>query len=116
MKFEAQKLDLDIEATGLDGKERVISPPIEQVFSAKHIEFLMAQFDKVDKELQALVDKTPEKDEEDLRLKITSTFLLAKLDMIYPGEREYFIENFDPTTIREIVVYVVAQLTGYQKK
>ena len=104
MKYVAKKLDLDLELITLSGEVANLSPKIK-INGTNCI--------KLANEWKLLEETNLEKTEN----KLTGMELVAiELTTIYPKPKEWWTDNFDPITIREIVAYVSGTMVGVQKK
>jgi len=104
MKYVAKKLDLDLELTTLSGEVSNLSPKIK--INGSNCIKLANEWKKLE---QTNMDKADNK--------LTGLELVAiELATIYSKPKEWWIDNFDPITIRDIVAHVAETMSGVQKK
>ena len=106
-KFVAKKLDLELELTALDGTERNLSPDESIIWNAKYIGIIMQK-------MRAMELEFTKKDAEEVAL-TAAALLASELELVYVGEQQYFMENFEVGTLRELVTHVAQTLGGYLK-
>ncbi len=102
MKFQAKKLDLDLELTTLSGEEMTIKGP-----SAITAEKASVVLGKIIKEDESLKGKNAEQ-----MLKIVVKSVVG----IYGKDDVFWANNFDPSTLIEIRQWFVQTLTTVKKK
>ncbi len=104
MKYVAKKLDLNLELTTLTGEEFKLSPKL--IINGTNCVKLANEWKLLE---QINNDKTENK--------LSGLELVAiELSYIYEKPKQWFIDNFDPVTIKEIVTYVAETMGGIQKK
>lgn len=101
-KFEAKKLDLDLELVTLSGEQVNLEPKF--IISMDTTYKIMKEWTRLDKENEG------EEDLEALRL------IADQLAFVYPKDTEWFMSNFDIGTISEIVGFVGQTMGGMAKK
>ena len=138
-KFEVKEIDLDLELKLRSGETEIVKP--KQDFNGKAgitIADTMTKLERVlikDQEKAAIeiarIQDLPEDDSEDAmsveekekaikaieKVSLIGPEIWAKeLELVYPKKAIWFIENIDPATIKQIVVYVGTELGGNSKK
>lgn len=106
MKFIAKKIDIDLELTTLSGEVVELKPKFQ--ISGKSCIKIAREFSLLEKNNNAL-DKNDDTKKTGLEINA------IELSMIYPKEKDWFVNNFDPQTIVDILVYVTDTIAGVQK-
>ena len=102
-KFVAEKPDLVLELTTLEGEEITLEPA--EVMSGKAALEITEKWSKLEKE---------EKEKEDG--KSSFEILAIELSYIYPKSAEWFLDNFDLGILNKILIYVAQTIGGIKKK
>ena len=107
MKFTAKKIDLDLDLTTLSGDEIPIAGPTfsgrEAGELAQRINNGGLEFDKLEIE-----ERTP---------LAAADLFSEQLCWVYPDIKpEWWVDNFDIGTIKDIRLHIVATLLGVEKK
>lgn len=105
MKFVAKKLDLDLELTLLTGEEIALSPSIKT--DAKSCSELSKKM--------VTIEDNAEKTAKGL-LKDGLDVLSSELSLIYPKDKDWFLSNLDPASIKAIIEHVANTIGGATKK
>ncbi|MEJ2248043.1 MAG: hypothetical protein P8Y70_00100 [Candidatus Lokiarchaeota archaeon] len=100
MNFTTKKIDLILTVT-IGDKEETLIPKVNVTNSAESVQ-IAAKW--------KLLEET--RPDNDTGLDI----IAAELETIYSKSKEWFLNNIDPITLREIATYVARQLAGIQKK
>ena len=103
-KFVAEKPDLTLELTMLNGEEIVLEP--SEIVSGKVALEITDKWSKLEKE-------SKEKGED---AKSSLEVLAIELSYIYSKDAAWFLENIDFGTLNEILVYVAQTIGGIKKK
>ena len=99
-KFEAKKIDLDLELTTLDGEEVQLSPKISM--STEGTYTIMKAWTKMEEDTEDGVEKI---------------ILISKeLAFIYPKDAKWFRDNLDFITLGTILEHVAKTIGNVQKK
>ena len=99
-KFTTKKLDLELQLTTVDGQEVTISPKEGLKFNATNISQIVNSWAKL----------------EEVKEKGQTMELLAKqLSYVYDEDSEWWMDNFRPDTIQEVLIYVAQTLSGFKK-
>lgn len=101
MKFTAQKIDLGLELTKLDGVEEPLISPKITLFTASEVARIRGVWETIEKE----------EDNKKKPLKV----MADQLALIYPKKSEWFMNNFDVKTLNDIVIYVAQTMGGIVK-
>jgi len=100
MKFQAKKIDVDLELTTLSGEEVLLTP--NKVMSTESTYEIMKAWTKMEADTEEGVEKI---------------ILLSKeLAFIYPKDAKWFRDNFDFATLGSILEYVAKTIGNIQKK
>jgi len=100
MKFEAQKIDIDLELTTLSGEEITLKPNV--VMSTEGTYNIMKAWTKMEADTEEGVEKI---------------ILLSKeLAFLYPKDAKWFRDNFDFVTLGTILEFVAKAISNIQKK
>ena len=99
MKFTAQKIDLTLELTTLESEEVVLNPKMN--VTAEEAMSIIKEWTVIEKE---------SKDRSNVVQVIAD-----QLAVVYPKLPEWFMKNFDPRTLSEIVQHVAGSLGGLRK-
>lgn len=107
LKFKAKKIDLDLELTTLTGEVAELKGPI---FSGREAGELANTMNNGGMEF----DKLPE----EKRTPIEAGLMFgAQLAWVYPEKApDWWVDNLDITTIKEVRNHVIATLLGVKKK
>ena len=110
-KFEAEKLDLDLDLKTLSGEKVDLSPKI--IINASKTVEIMQQWQDLEAE-----NKPDKKDKKDEREKKISPFELVatELEMIYPKPKKWWMDNFDIPTLGKIMTHIAETIGGVKKK
>lgn len=104
MKFKAKNLDLRLELTTFSGEE-VILEPLKKEWTSNDCIDLLHQW-------RTIENNNEEKGKE----KSTGIEICAiELEMLYARKADWFLTNFDPTTISEIISAVASSIAGARK-
>ena len=103
-KFVAEKPDLTLELTTLEGEEITLEPT--QVMSGKGALEITEKWSKLEKEEKEKGDEG----------KSPFEILAIELAYVYPKNAEWFLENIDFGTLNEILIYVAQTIGGIKKK
>jgi len=99
MKFEAKKIDLTLELTTLSGEEITLTP--RKLVTAEETVNILRSWTAAEKNAKTNVDRVE---------------LLAKeLSILYPKEKEWFLSNFDMTTLSDMLNFVASSIGGIRK-
>ena len=99
MEFKAIVPDLTLELTTLTGEQLILDPP-------KPVN------GKVAKEIMSKFVETKEDDAEEMAVDI----IVNQLAYIYPKPAEWFLENFDLSTLGQILKHVAETIGNIKKK
>lgn len=97
MKFEAERIDLDLELTTLDNDSVTLTPKIK--LNGANIQSIISQWANMEEE-----KKEP------------FALIAKELSMVYPKDSKWWLDNFDPGTLQEIIVHVGATIASVKKK
>lgn len=97
MKFTAQKIDLTLELTVLDGSEVTLDTKV--TMTSEEILNTMEVWKSIEKEFK------------DNNVRI----LAEQLTNMYPKSSTWFLQNFDVKTLNEIIIYVASSMGGIRK-
>jgi hypothetical protein len=100
-KFVAQKLDLDLELTTLKGEEIIVVP--KEFINAQKCVEIMNHWTKLENAAKKDKDSNP------------LETIAIELAMIYDKDKNWFLENIEPGTLTEILVYVAETIGGVKK-
>ena len=104
MKFEARKIDLDLELTTLDGSTFKLKPTIKT--SANSSLKMLNLFEAIEND-----NAEERKKDESVAIKI----IAQQLASVYDKDQEWFMDNFDVRTLSEIIGYVSSAMVGLVK-
>ncbi len=118
-KFSAKKIDLELELTTLNGDE--VTLDIEGVATTTKCISIIEQWGKIENDHNDLLKKNEELKEEgkpQLKEKATSSYelLALQLSLVYPKQKEWFLDNFEPQALLDIVNHVVDSIKTAKKK
>ncbi len=117
-KFEAKKLDLDLELTLLSGDVVSLSPKME-VNATKTIE-IIEQWQTFEREEEDRKKEEEKNKKEGKAIKKTSLsafeIVAIELEMIYPKDRKWWMDNFTIPLLAEIMTYIAETMGGLKKK
>jgi len=106
MEFKAEFLDLDLKLITLEKEEVEIIP--KSIMNTTNTIKIIDQWTKLEKKNDEIKDKEK---------KINPFDLIAiELEFIYPKTKKWFLDNFDPRVLGEIMTYVARTLGGLKKK
>ena len=108
-KFQAAIPDLDLELKTLTGEEIFLKP--KKVVSSQVAIEITKFWMKIEKEQKEKVEK--KKEEEGLGV---MEIITKELAYIYPKESEWFLKNFDVTTLNNILLHVAEAIGGLKKR
>ncbi len=99
MEFKAEVPDLTLELTTLEGEQVVLDPskPVNG---------------KVAREIMSTFTEMKEEDAEKMAVDI----IVDQLAYIYPRTAEWFLENFDLSTLGQILKHVATTIGNIKKK
>jgi len=97
MEFTAQHLELDLKLKTLSGEVVELKPKL--VMNTTNTIKIMDQWVELEKE-----DLNP------------FVLIATELSFIYPKNEEWFLENFDPFTLGEILTNVAKTMGGIKKR
>ena len=98
MEFKAELLDLNLELITLKEEEAKLVP--KMTMNTTNTMKIMNQWTELEKD-------------EDLN---PFDLIATELSFIYPKEKKWFLDNFDPSTLGEILTYVAKTLGGIKKR
>ena len=116
-KFTAKKIDLELELTTLDGKEEKLN--VVGPINTKKCISIMEQWGKIEDDHNAIVKKNKELEEEGkepLKIKFPYEVLAIQLALVYDKPKEWFMDNFEPQVLLEIVTHVADSIKIAKKK
>ena len=118
-KFTATKIDLELELTTLKGDE-VLLDIDGDVTTTKCID-IIDQWGKLENDHNELLkknEKLKEDGKEELKVELMSPYeiLAVQLSLVYPKPKEWFLDNFEPQVLLDIVNHVVDSIKTAKKK
>lgn len=99
MKFQARKIDLELELTTLDGETLTLNP--KKLVTAEEA-------------IKILKDWTDEEDKVETNIE-KATLVAVELSRIYPKDKDWFLKNFDLITLSDILNFVAKAIGGIRK-
>jgi len=105
-KFVAEKPDLTLELTTLEGEEITLEPV--EIMSGKAALEITDQWSKLEKENK--------ENKENEKYKSPFEILALELSHVYPKNAEWFLDNFDLGVLNKILIYVAQTIGGLKKK
>ena len=102
-KFVAEKPDLILELTTLEGEEITLEP--DKVVSGTIALEITNKWSKLEKENKENKDG-----------KSSLEILAIELAYVYPKNAEWFLDNIDFGTLNKILIYVAQTIGGIKKK
>lgn len=99
MKFEAKKIDLELELVTLDGETLTLTP--KKLVTATETVVILEQWTKLESAAKTNVQ----------RVKLAA----SELSILYPREADWFMNNFDMGTLNEVLNYVAGAIGGIRK-
>lgn len=100
MKFEAEKLDMDLELITIDGEEINLKPKIK--INTTNIKRIITEWSKIEEQVKEDRGK--------------SIDLIAKeLSLVYEKPPQWWMDNFDLGTLSRILTYVANTMGGLKK-
>ncbi len=118
-KFKAEKLDLDLELTTLDGDVVSMSPKTK-VNTTKTLQ-IIEQWGAMEEEQEAErreEEKAKKEGKEYKAKKRKNPFeiIAIELEMLYSKDAKWFMDNFDVPTLGKIMTHVAETMGGLKKK
>ena len=118
-KFKAEKLDLDLELTTLDGDVVSMSPKTK-VNTTKTLQ-IIEQWGAMEEEQEAErreEEKAKKEGKEYKAKKRKNPFeiIAIELEMLYSKDAKWFMDNFDVPTLGKIMNHVAETMGGLKKK
>ncbi len=118
-KFKAEKLDLDLELTTLDGDVESMSPKTK-VNTTKTLEIIeqwrIMEIEQEEVKKEEAKAKKEKKEYKGKRLKNPFEIIAIELEMLYPKSAKWFMDNFDVPTLGKIMTHVAETMGGLKKK
>ncbi len=118
-KFKAEKLDLDLELTTLDGDVESMSPKTK-VNTTKTLQIIeqwgIMEKEQADEKRKEEEAKKKNVEYEGKKRKSPFEIIAIELEMIYPKDAKWFMDNFDVPTLGKIMTHVAETMGGFKKK
>jgi len=102
--FKARVIDIDLELTTLGGEELTLKPKI--VLNTTNVVKIIKDWTNLEVKDNELI-KRKEKSPFDL--------IATELSMIYPKDKDWFLDNFDIFVLGEILKFVAAEIGDVKK-
>lgn len=99
MKFEAKKIDLELELTMLDGKTITLTP--KKLMTAEETVKILKVWTDAEEKAKTSMQRV--------------TLVGAELAMLYPKDKEWFLANFDISTLNDMLNYAAGAIGGIRK-
>ena len=118
-KFTATKIDLELELTTLKGEE--ITLDMDGAATTTKCISIIEQWGKIEEDHNSLLvknNKLKEAGKEPLKEKVSSSYelLALQLSLVYPKDAKWFMDNFEPQVLLDIVNHVVDSIKTAKKK
>jgi len=118
-KFTATKIDLELELTTLNG-EKIMLDMEGDATTTKCIS-IIEQWGKIEEDHNSLLmknNKLKEAGKEPSKEKVSSSYelLALQLSLVYPKPKEWFMDNFEPQVLLDLVNHVVDSIKTAKKK
>ena len=118
-KFSAKKIDLELELTTLTGEE--VTLDIEGVATTTKCISIIEQWGKIEEDHNDLLKKNQElkedgKEPSKEKAKSSYELLALQLSLIYPKPQKWFLDNFEPQVLLDLVNHVVDSIKTAKKK
>lgn len=107
MKFKANKTDLDLELTLLDGTEILIE--YKEALNAAKAQEMLTNFINMEDTFA-----TQNKKKQYSVMPFDQVAII--LSTVYDKDREWWVNNFDGATLHEIYMHVLSEIKGLKKK
>ena len=99
MKFEAKKIDLDLELTTLNGETITLTP--KKLVTATETVSLLKVWMELENKAKTSIDKV--------------NLAALELAVMYPKDYDWFMDNFDIGTLTEVLNHVASAIGGIRK-
>jgi len=118
-KFTATKIDLELELTTLDGTEVMLD--IDGGVTTAKCVSIIEQWGKLETDHNELLKKNEqlkEEGKEPSKDKMIQSYeiLAIQLSLVYPKDSKWFLDNFEPQTLLNLVNHVVDSIKTAKKK
>ena len=119
-KIETEKLDLDLELTTIDGNVVPLSPKVK-INTTNTLRLIdqwqeMERVQEIEKRKEEKAIKEGKEYKPTGKRKNPFEIIAIELEMIYPKDLNWWMDNFDIVTLGKVMTYVAETMGGVKKK